>query len=129
MKGINKYNLNTTSNHKKLRHRRSIRLNGYDYSQAELYFSNICCQSRICRFEKNQNGRMILNGLGIITQNEWIKLSERLLNFELDVLQIIPNHLHSIIALISRDYDNAPAVGVHLAYTSDNNANKRFQIR
>jgi hypothetical protein len=54
MKGINKYNLNTTSNHKKLRHRKSIRLKGDDYSQAELYFSKICCQGRIYRFEKIQ---------------------------------------------------------------------------
>jgi hypothetical protein len=31
-------------------HRRSIRLKGYDYTQAGLYFITICCQDRICRF-------------------------------------------------------------------------------
>jgi putative transposase len=30
--------------------RRSIRLKGYDYSQAGLYFITICCNDRICRF-------------------------------------------------------------------------------
>ena len=31
-------------------HRRSIRLRGYDYSQAGLYFITICCQNRECLF-------------------------------------------------------------------------------
>jgi len=33
-----------------IHHRRSIRLKGYDYSQAGMYFITICCQDRICRF-------------------------------------------------------------------------------
>ena len=33
-----------------IHHRRSIRLKGYDYSQAGLYFITICCQDRACRF-------------------------------------------------------------------------------
>jgi len=36
----------------KIHHRRSIRLKGYDYSKAGLYFITICCQNRICRFGK-----------------------------------------------------------------------------
>jgi hypothetical protein len=35
-----------------LHHRRSIRLKGYDYSQAGLYFVTICVQNRVCAFEK-----------------------------------------------------------------------------
>jgi len=31
-------------------HRRSIRLKGYDYSKAGLYFITICCQDRACMF-------------------------------------------------------------------------------
>jgi len=30
--------------------RRSIRLKGYDYSQAGLYFVTICVQNRVCAF-------------------------------------------------------------------------------
>ena len=36
----------------KIHHRRSIRLKGYDYSKAGLYFITICCQNRVCRFGK-----------------------------------------------------------------------------
>jgi putative transposase len=35
-----------------IHHRRSIRLKGYDYSQADSYFITICCQDRKCRFGK-----------------------------------------------------------------------------
>ena len=82
-----------------IHHRRSIRLKGYDYSQAGLYFITICCQDRICRFGHIENGEMILNDYGQIAFDEWIKLSERFTNFELDVFQIMPNHMHGIILL------------------------------
>ena len=83
----------------KIHHRRSIRLKGYDYSQAGAYFITICCEHRICRFGKIENNEMILNELGNIAYNEWAKLAERFANFELDVFQIMPNHMHGIIVL------------------------------
>jgi hypothetical protein len=54
-------------------HRKSIRLKGYDYSQSGLYFITICCQDRICRFGKVENGMMVLNQFGEIAHNEWKK--------------------------------------------------------
>jgi REP element-mobilizing transposase RayT len=79
--------------------RKSIRMKGYDYSQAGLYFITICCDGRFCRFGNIENNEMILNEYGIIAYNEWGKLSERFFNFELDVFQIMPNHMHGIIVL------------------------------
>jgi len=35
----------------------------------------------------------------MIAYNEWHNLAERFLNFELDVFQIMPNHMHGIIVL------------------------------
>ena len=35
-----------------IHHRRSIRLQGYDYSQAGAYFVTICAQNRECLFGK-----------------------------------------------------------------------------
>jgi REP element-mobilizing transposase RayT len=84
----------------KIHNRRSIRLKGYDYSKAGLYFITICCQDRICRFGEVKNGEMILNEFGLIAYNEWIKLADRFMNFELDVFQIMPNHIHGIISLL-----------------------------
>ena len=89
---MNKYNPN-------IHHRRSIRLKGYDYSQAGAYFITICCDYRICRFGEIVDNEMILNEFGQIAYDEWIKLSERFINFDLDVFQIMPNHMHGIIVL------------------------------
>ncbi|MDP2335110.1 MAG: hypothetical protein Q8N05_01415 [Bacteroidota bacterium] len=80
-------------------HRRSIRLKGYDYSQDGLYFITVCCQNRKCWFGKIENEEMIFNEYGQIASNEWIKLTDRFPNFELDVFQIMPNHIHAIISL------------------------------
>ncbi len=82
-----------------IHHRRSIRLNGYDYAQEGLYFITICCQDRICRFGNVVNGEIILNEYGQIAFDEWVKLSDRFSNIELDVFQIMPNHMHGIIIL------------------------------
>jgi len=85
--------------HPNIHHRRSIRLKGYDYSQAGLYFVTICCQDRICRFGIVENGEMVLNEFGAIAYHEWVKLPERFPQFELDAFQIMPNHMHGIISL------------------------------
>ncbi len=91
-------------------HRHSIRLKGYDYSQAGLYFITICCQDRICRFGHVENGEMVLNELGMVAYNEWAKLPERFPNIELDVFQIMPNHIHGIIALVGATLAVAPQI-------------------
>lgn len=42
---------------------------------------------------------MQLNEYGQIAYDEWLNLSERFNNFELNVFQIMPNHIHGIIVL------------------------------
>lgn len=82
-----------------IHHRRSVRLKGYDYSQSGAYFITICCRDMICFFGEIKDDEMILNECGKIAYDEWAKLSVRYSNFELDVFQIMPNHLHGIIVL------------------------------
>ncbi len=89
----------------KVHHRRSIRLKGYDYSREGLYFITICCQDRICRFGYIENDGMHLNEFGQIAYDEWMKLNERFNNMQIDVFQIMPNHMHGIISL------HTPTVG------------------
>jgi putative transposase len=79
--------------------RKSIRLKGYDYSKQGLYYITICCHGIQCYFGKIVNNEMILNEYGKIANDEWIKLSERFQNFELNIFQIMPNHMHGIIVL------------------------------
>ncbi len=98
-----------------IHHRRSIRLKDYDYSKAGAYFITICCEDRFHRFGKVSDGEMILNEFGTVAYNEWINLSDRFSNFELDVFQIMPNHMHGIIVLS----DVVAAVGATLAVAQE----------
>ncbi len=52
-----------------------------------------------CQFGEMFKEGMILNELGEIAYTEWIKLADRFDCFELDVFQIMPNHMHGIIVL------------------------------
>ncbi len=57
--------------------RKSIRLKGYDYSQAGLYFITICVQNRDSLFGEIKNDEMILNDAGKMIHAEWEKLTQR----------------------------------------------------
>lgn len=107
----------------KMHHRRSIRLKGYDYSSAGLYFITSCCQDMQCRFGKIEKNEMVLNEFGRIAYNEWIKLPERFPNFELDVFQIMPNHMHGIISVGA---GFTPARNDDAGFTPNQNTNAGF---
>jgi putative transposase len=51
--------------------RRSIRLKGYDYSRAGLYFVTICTQNRLCLFGGIEHGKMVLNDAGKMVERQW----------------------------------------------------------
>jgi len=67
-------------------HRRSIRLKGYDYSQAGLYFITICCHDRSCLFgeivgaENNESCKMALNDAGKIANQCWVEIPKHFPN-------------------------------------------------
>ena len=84
----------------KIHHRRSIRLKGYDYSQAGLYFITICSQNRICRFGEIVTATMILNDAGKMVDDEWLALEDRFPNIVLHEYIIMPNHFHCILEIV-----------------------------
>jgi hypothetical protein len=86
--------------HPNIHHRRSIRLKGYDYSQAGLYFITLCCQDRIHLFGKISNGRTVLNHFGQIVKEEWEKTAEIRKNVALHEYTIMPNHFHAILEIL-----------------------------
>jgi REP element-mobilizing transposase RayT len=81
------------------RHRRSIRLRGYDYTQAGAYFVTICTQDRACLFGEIIDGQMRLNAPGQIVHDEWLRTGALRPNVELDAFVVMPNHFHGIIVL------------------------------
>jgi putative transposase len=117
---VNNYNPN-------IHHRKSIRLRGYDYSKAGLYFITICTTDRKCLFgkivpvgvqnieppqSKNDseiivgvqnfeplNQKMILNDSGRIANTCWLQIPEHFPNVFLHEHIVMPNHIHGIIEL------------------------------
>ena len=94
------------------RHRRSLRLKGYDYSQPGAYFVTMCTQSRECLFGEIANGEMMLNEYGKLVEEEWLKTPGMRTQVELDAFVVMPNHLHAII-VIHEGATTMPMVGAH----------------
>jgi len=80
-------------------HRRSIRLSGYDYSQAGAYFVTVCAQHRACVFGKIGHDRVDLTDCGRVVATCWQWLGERYPQVDLDEWIVMPNHLHGIIMI------------------------------
>jgi REP element-mobilizing transposase RayT len=108
-----KYNPKMGKDQRKgLPQRRSIRLKGYDYSQAGLYFITICCQDRICLFGDVVKGEIILNEAGKMVETEWLNLPDRFKNIELHESVIMPNHFHGILKIVGVTLVVARNVGI-----------------
>jgi REP element-mobilizing transposase RayT len=80
-------------------HRRSIRLRGYDYSQAGAYFVTICTQDRAGPFGEVVDGEMRLNDAGRMVLAVWDELPSRFPTVEVDAFVIMPNHVHGIVVI------------------------------
>jgi len=83
----------------KIHHRHSIRLKGYDYSEAGAYFVTIVTQGRAALFGAVVNGEMRLNRYGEIVQKWWEDIPQHFANVETGVFVIMPNHVHGIIII------------------------------
>ncbi|UBF27441.1 transposase [Kovacikia minuta CCNUW1] len=80
-------------------HRRSIRLQGYDYASAGAYFITICTHQRQCLFGAVVAGEMRLNEFGQIARSHWLKLPNYHSHLRLDEFVVMPNHLHGILVV------------------------------
>ncbi|MBF0280982.1 MAG: transposase [Zetaproteobacteria bacterium] len=111
--------------------RKSIRLKGYDYSQAGLYFITICTQNQIQLFGdatvgaplvgaldhgQAQNGhpqgvplqRIVehmaelgLSDAGKMVASQWMDLLQRFHGIQLHEYVVMPNHFHGIVEISS----------------------------
>src|SRR5690606_23648175 len=86
-----------------IHHRRSIRLQGYDYSRQGLYFITICCDIRRCLFGGITNGQMVLNEAGKFAKECWKEIQGHFPNAILHEYIIMPNHVHGIIELVTNE--------------------------
>ena len=96
--------------HPDAHHRRSIRLQGYDYRHSGAYFVTICTHGRECMLGEVIEGKMRLNETGRIVAGAWDWLAAQYSHVSLDASIIMPNHLHGII-ILREDAEGRPQVG------------------
>jgi putative transposase len=77
----------------------SARLKEWNYSNPWYYYVTVNTKNHIHFFGKVTNGKMILNELGKIVDEEWRRTKEIRMNIDLDYYIIMPNHIHGIIII------------------------------
>src|SRR5690554_2732210 len=77
----------------------SIRLQGWDYGRAGLYFITICTKDREHFFGEINKGRMQVSPAGAIAHVLWYEIKNHSKNVELGEFVVMPNHLHGLLIL------------------------------
>ncbi len=93
--------------------RRSIRLEGYDYSQAGGYFITISTSGRKRLFGNVAGGEMQITELGKILQKCWDDIPFHFSNVTTDAFVVMPNHVHGILFIHHKEI--APVGAQHAA--------------
>ena len=79
--------------------RRTLRLQGYDYSQAGAYAVTICTHDGAFLFGYVADGAMHLSAAGRVVERVWDGLPEHYPHVGLDVFVVMPDHVHGVIVL------------------------------
>lgn len=103
--------------------RRSLRLDGFDYSRVGWYFVTVCCDKQVVRdggfplrswsgpFGTVQDEIIHHSSLGALVELEWERLRERFAWAELDESVVMPDHLHGLVYLGHQQEPNEMALG------------------
>ena len=96
----NKYRIETT------------RLKTWDYGKNATYFVTICTKGKEHFFGEIQNEKMVLNEIGIIVREEWLRtpIIRPDMNLRLDEFVVMPNHFHGIICIGNNQYNDGDAM-------------------
>ena len=86
-------------------HRRSIRLKGYDYSQAGAYFVTIVTDARELLFD--------VPLLHSIAGTMWQRIPRHFAGAELDEWVVMPDHIHGIIVIAGAEVTSSVQITRH----------------
>lgn len=95
--------------------RKTIRLEGYDYSSNGAYFVTICAYDRAQIFGNIYVEQGLcscrLSHIGRIVQDEIQNIPNRYVGVKIDQYVIMPNHVHLVIVLERQEQSPCPTVG------------------
>jgi|SRR3989344_1301685 len=104
----------------KIKNRKSVRLQSWDYSSDAYYFVTICTQNRESIFGEIVYRKMMLNQYGTIVENVWKSLPNHH-NVFLDKHQTMPNHFHGIIICTGVAMNGCTGVARNAPTRNENN--------
>jgi len=81
----------------------SIRLKGWDYTNPWWYYVTINTKNHLSFFGEIDNNIMMLNESGKIADEFWKEIPNHFKNAALDYYVVMPNHIHGIVIIESRD--------------------------
>ena len=81
--------------------RKSPRAGRYDYTSAGVYFVTVCTQDHEEYFGKVVDGRMVLNQVGKVCEEEIGKLNDRG-TVDIHEWVVMPNHVHLLLCMGTR---------------------------
>ena len=82
--------------------RRSMRLNGFDYSEPGEYFITICARDRACIFGEAVGGRILLSDVGHAVAACWREIPVHFPDSRLGIFIVMPNHFHGIVEIVAK---------------------------
>ncbi len=85
----------------------SARWREWNYGDEGAYFVSICCKNHEHFFGKVVDGEMQLSDVGKIAEQEWFKSPSVRpdMNLDMEIFQIMPNHIHGIIVIGRNEYN------------------------
>jgi len=95
------------------KHRSTIRLKEYDYTQTTGYFVTICTTNKLPLFGSIVDDKIQLNREGCIVREEWLKTATLRANVSLDEFIVMPDHIHGIILLTDDSRETARCTFPH----------------
>lgn len=98
---------------KLLTRKSTIRLPGYDYTQANYYFITVCTENKHEWFGRIENNVMALNNYGNTVKQQWEWLTKQYPYVTLDEYIIMPNHIHGIL-IINKSYRPGHDLALHI---------------
>jgi putative transposase len=82
---------------------RTVRIQGFDYSQPGAYFITICTWQKDLIFGNIAKGTIHLSKVGEFAGKELEKLSLTFSEIHLDTFVVMPNHVHILITISEND--------------------------
>ena len=86
-----------------IHHRRTIRLQEYDYSSDGLYFVTICTHGHRSLLGAIKDDTMLLNNAGKMVQEWFYRCEEHFPEIRCQEMVVMPNHFHCIWQIVGAD--------------------------